>query len=73
MGPHSVDDYNCGGIFEEQWRLDPKTVEGVSLSADGAPKLSISDTAILTSFKLAVTGSYTYEGEKNSTTTELSY
>jgi len=73
IGPHSVDDYDCGGTFEEQWRLDPETVEGVSLFTDGAPKLSISDTTILTSFKLFVTGSYTYEGETNSTTTELSY
>ena len=37
------------------------------------PKLSISDTAILTNFKLVVTGSYIFDGQTNSTTIELSY
>ena len=33
----------------------------------------ISDTATLTNFKLVVTGTYTFEGETNSTVIELSY
>ena len=60
MGPHSVDDYDCGGKFEEQWHLDPETVEGVSLSTGDTPKLLISDAATLTNFKLVVTGSYSF-------------
>jgi len=50
------------------WRLNPETVDGVSLSTEGTTKLAISDTATLTEFKLVITGVYTFKGETNSTT-----
>ena len=63
IGPHTVDDYNCGGSYIEQWLLNPDTIDGVNLSTDSSvPELKISDSATLTSFKLTVTGSYTFEG-----------
>ena len=63
IGPHTVDDYDCGGSYEEQWRLDPETADGVNLSTDSAvPVLKISDSAALMNFKLTVMGSYTFEG-----------
>ena len=73
LGPQSVSDYKCGGSYQEEWRLNPETVDGVVLSSEGNPRLAISDTAILTEFKLVVTGFYTFNGETNSTTIELSY
>ena len=54
--------------------MDPETVDGVNLSTDSAvPALTIRDSAALMNFKLIVTGSYTFEGETNSTSIELSY
>ena len=74
LGPQSVSDYQCEGSYQEEWRLFPETVDGVLLSSEGSnPRLAISDTAILTEFKLVITGFYTFNGETNSTTIELSY
>ena len=49
------------------------TIDGVFLTQYDTPKLVIRDTAIMTNFKLVVTGSYTFDGSTNSTTIELSY
>jgi len=73
MGPNSVDGYDCGGSYFELWRLDPDKIEGVSLTQEDTPTLAISDTATLINFKLVVKGSYTFEGDTNSTIIELSY
>ena len=64
IGPHTVNDYDCKGSYEEgSWSLSSHS-DGVELlSNTGTPQLKISDAASLASFTLTVTGTYSYNGD----------